>query len=116
MRGMTETPEAPERVALHYTGTTPIRVAENANPNPLTAYPDSIIVVDRWAADILIHGEGFKTAAGTYLDDALRAANLSTSGTADEKRDRLATHEAQIAYRVIEDARAAANTDDTPES
>lgn len=35
---------------------------------------------------------GGDTLRGAALDDALRAAELSTSGTADEKRARLAEH------------------------
>lgn len=40
---------------------------------------------------------------GKALDDALDAAGLSKSGTADEKRDRLAEHEAKSAITTTKE-------------
>lgn len=115
MGAMTDTPEAPERVALHYTGSNSVRLADSAHANPLTIHPDTVVVVDKWAADNLVQGDAFRPAAGTSLDDALRTADLSTSGTADEKRDRLAAHEADLAAALVSAAVAEA-PDDTQES
>lgn len=93
---MTETPAAPGRVALHYTGTVDTTLAGSANAEPAIIRPDTVVVVDQWAADVLIKGDAFKPAAGASLDAALRAAGLPTTGTADEKRDRLTAHAAAL--------------------
>lgn len=109
MGDMTETPEAPERVAVRYTGSQPIRLADSAGANPPHITPGAIVVVNGWAADILVQGDAWDPAAGAALDQALKDAGLPTTGSADERRDRLAAHEGDLAAQL-----AAQVTDDQP--
>lgn len=121
MAGMSENPEAPERVALHYAGPNAVRLADSANANPYVIHPGTVVVVEAAAARSLLEAAAstddpgdataplWSVVAGAELDAQLKAANLPTSGSADAKRDRLAAHEYELAA-----ARAAAEATGTP--
>ena len=91
------------RVALRYTGDTPVSLPGSVAARPSTVRPGDTVTVDAWAVSPLILGafEPLETALadlkGKALDDKLEAAGLPTTGRVDDKRARLAEHEAQLA-------------------
>jgi hypothetical protein len=102
---MTDT--TPARAVLRYAGDEPVSIVASANPIPSAVSHGDDVVVDAWAVPSLTAGGRFVASPaasgelrGEALLEALRTAGLPTSGTADEKRARLADAEAA---RIVEE-------------
>lgn len=93
------------RVRLRYTGNDEVSFAGSVHASPRFVTSGQVVEVDAWAAPIMLEGglfgpaDGAQAAAveastmkGKALDEALHAAGLPTTGTADEKRARLTEH------------------------
>lgn len=83
-----ENPDLDSRVATY------LALGDGARPTTKHIHARTLMaVVDRLpAGDPAAEGDG--VLRGAALDEALEAAGLSKSGTADEKRARLAEHQA----------------------
>lgn len=110
-----------ERVSVTYTGEDAVEVFAGAAPNPSIVQPGETVEVEEWAATSLLNSGGpWRTAGaapegvlkGKALDDALVKAGLPTTGTAAEKRARLAENEQQLAQDQDSEAVPVATTDD----
>lgn len=113
-----------ERVSLTYAGDVALEVGAGANPNPSIVLPGETVEVDEWAAESLLNSGGPWRAVGATPDGvltgkaltaALKDADLPTTGTAAEKRARLAEHEAQLEQDPDPEADAVAATPDNVE-
>lgn len=93
------------RVMLRYTGADEVSFAGSVHASPRWVGAGGTVTVDAWAAPIMLEGGLFEAAdegqagamdalnlRGAALEDALREADLPTTGTADEKRARLADY------------------------
>lgn len=110
MSEQTET-EAPDRRAvLRYNGDVSVALVGSVNPVPSIVEPGQLVSVDGWAAPVLARDDDrFAVLTGEQAAALLREAEEPASGTADERRDRLADVEAR---RLADEAAAAAAADD----
>lgn len=90
-----------DRASLKYTGDRVVTIGGDANAVPALIRPGDVVEVNTSAVEALIASGEFTVEGaappelrGEQLDDALRDAGLPLTGTADEKRQRLAEHNA----------------------
>lgn len=110
--------QTPARATLRYQGHSPRIIGGTANAVPRRVEPGGDVEVNADVAEQLIAtglfvatGHGQAVLRGEALDDALKAEGLPATGSADEKRQRLAEHHAAQAAGVD----AHGDTDDTGE-
>lgn len=116
MDTMSEHTSAPQRATLNYKGTSPRIIGGTANAIPRRVQPGQDVEVNADVAEQLIGtglftatGRGPEVLRGEALDDALRGEGLAVTGSADEKRQRLAEHHAAQAAGI--DAHGDTNDD-----
>ncbi len=90
----------PQRTTLAYVGEVPVIIGGHAaDASPSTVRPGEVVEVNASVVETLLASDLFRLEGGEApqlrgeaLDDALREAGLPLTGTADEKRQRLAEH------------------------